>query len=439
MSLSGQYLEELSRRYKKQVEELQQSFAKTLLIIDEQNKRSVEREQALTDQIQSLRDDMEELSHRIFSWTNICFYIGGFALIQIGVIWLILKLWSNRGTTSPSKYEFHDVDVCTKNKKNKMKAVLVRRKSIDGALSRCHTSTSSLSKKRRPSEEALHISGTYKDLLIFNESTYSIENTDNEEYDAFGETYKKKTKQKNRKLPNIKRTMSLAEPIEKRIKPLVRQDSAPGEFEKLKQLYVVKNRLDDQPILDENYEIYLPGTDLVYNEFMPDGPSGISTINNDDDEDQFDGGDHHTLNGNSISSVNSNSNSSSSSLKKQRRRLSSPAFLKSPFSRSHTKKMAHESSTGWEWYRLKKESNSSQTKNVKIKAKSESPEGKKTTTTPSQAKANGQLAGNGNSNTKISGNGKDSGKTTSPAVTMASSTTIDKKPGSFRRILKKVF
>lgn len=96
---------------------------------------------------------------------------------------------------------------------------------------------------------------------------------------------------------------------------------------------------DESLMLDEDdLDNFLPGADLVYNEFMPEGPSGyhISTPTN---------------------AVNAKVDN-----KKKSRRLSSPAFFKSPFSKSLKLKSpststspppVHES-TSWEWYRLKK-------------------------------------------------------------------------------------
>lgn len=419
MSLSGQYLEELSRRYKKQVEELQQSFSKTLLIVEEQSKRNQEREQQLYEQNQKLREDLDKLTDKIFSWKNILIYVTAFACIQIVVIWIILRMWSQRMYTSSN-----DDDVAAKGLRknhvaNQKNVIRIRRKSIDGSTSQIGKLTK---KHRRPSEEALHIAGTYEDLLI-DDNGHGNANVDTEEYDNFAEVGRRKGKSRKQ----IKRATSMEPTVGVRKKMIARQESAPGEFEKLKQKYIAisgGNMMEQPTVLDEDYETYVPGTDLMYNEFMPGGPSGQSTpISGADDG----GGLENTSN----SSLNSTSKKIGKS-----RRLSSPAFLKSPFSRSvsNKKKAPHEMATGWEWYRLKRTStetttNSSQIKNTK-KSKSESPPEVGRT----EVIAAAATAANGNAS-KINGRSIDSIKTTSTTA----SNTSDKKQGSFRRILKKVF
>ena len=73
MSLSGQYLEELSRRYKKQVEELQRTLASML----EERRLSLERENHQASQISILAHRVDTLTSAISdlimereSWTN---------------------------------------------------------------------------------------------------------------------------------------------------------------------------------------------------------------------------------------------------------------------------------------------------------------------------------------------------------------------------------
>lgn len=103
-------------------------------------------------------------------------------------------------------------------------------------------------------------------------------------------------------------------------------------------------RLDEDDI-----DNFIPNTDLAYNEFMPEGPSGyqcnISSNNN------------LTTKNALMASENGVGN------KKKRRRLSSPAFFKSHFTKSIKGKLSAtikpksgHASTSWEWYRLKKSS-----------------------------------------------------------------------------------
>lgn len=383
MSLSGQYLEELSRRYKKQVEELQLAFARSLNIAEEQAKRNFEREQQFYEQTQELRHDIESLSENFFSWTRITLIFAGFAFLQIFIILIVVKIWIRRYLQRIGVHPQND----NQRGNAEQAAVRERRKSTD-AVKGDGVSRSS-QRKRRPSEEALQIAGSYKDLLI-QDDVIDI-GPDYEEYDSFVET-RKKGKPKNRRLLNVKRAMSV-EPMGKR------PDSSSEDLEKLKLLYANANGqhgMSEQPLLDEDYDIYVPGNDLAYNEFMPDGPSGSDARSN---------------NGSDTPS------STGSSKKPKSRRLSSPAFLKSPFSRQHSKKS--ETATGWEWYRLKRGSNTSQPK-----SKSESPE----------VRVNGF---NGNLATANLRSSSDSLKTT--MSTTVQTIASEKKPGSFRKILKKVF
>jgi transcriptional regulator with AAA-type ATPase domain len=77
MSLSGQYLEELSRRYKKQVEEMQRAFNRTLAALAEESQKGNEREQkrvvemaALQQQLATLTLTMDMLLLERDSWQH---------------------------------------------------------------------------------------------------------------------------------------------------------------------------------------------------------------------------------------------------------------------------------------------------------------------------------------------------------------------------------
>jgi hypothetical protein len=54
MSLSAQYLEELSKRYKKQVDDMQKAFDRTLAIVTESSRQAVQREQIQAEKLSSL-------------------------------------------------------------------------------------------------------------------------------------------------------------------------------------------------------------------------------------------------------------------------------------------------------------------------------------------------------------------------------------------------
>ncbi|XP_059615916.1 SUN domain-containing ossification factor isoform X2 [Phlebotomus argentipes] len=91
MSLSGQYLEELSKRYKKQVEELQSSFAKALLSIEEQSRRFDEKKEFMLMQHEALREQCEDIMDKICKF---CFVFGvSFTCLQILIIYLYSRAY----------------------------------------------------------------------------------------------------------------------------------------------------------------------------------------------------------------------------------------------------------------------------------------------------------------------------------------------------------
>lgn len=390
MSLSGQYLEELSRRYKKQVEELQQSFSKTLNQIEDQNRRYAEREQQLFEQNLKLRHDINELMDSLHNWKAVILYVGAFVCIQVVLLFMLLRHCSRRNAILMEAFE---TSMIRKGKK-KNKDGLKRRRSVDGSTVRVSPAV----RRRRPSEEALNISGTYEDLLIANE-----EPTD--DFIKVEQRNNKKKKDKNRKTSvgskSSKRSSSSGESMGSRSK-LTRQDSAPAEYD-IKNGNIIRcssNRIEELPFLEDNDEFIIPtASELSYNEFVPSQDS------------KFNGFD---------SSISDTSSRSSITKLNKSRRLSSPAFLKTALSRSSMRRPANnlignsslptvESSSGWEWWKSSKDKSGN---SKKRKAKSESPEL--------------------NSSNVISlSTSSDQG-----SVTSGSS---KKKGGSFRRILNKVF
>nr|XP_026490442.1 SUN domain-containing ossification factor isoform X1 [Vanessa tameamea] len=151
MSLSGQYLEELSRRYKKQVEEMQKSFEKTVVQMTEERRKSNEREQKYLDQMTQLQDQLVQMTIAMTllmeerdSWFgNITF--SKFIMYQSIIITLILYYVSKR-----KKSETIMVAIPKKIMKKQNR---LRRNSVEGVSGHATPST----KKRRPSEEAFQI------------------------------------------------------------------------------------------------------------------------------------------------------------------------------------------------------------------------------------------------------------------------------------------
>lgn len=151
MSLSGQYLEELSRRYKRQVEEMQKTFEKTVQQMTEEKRKTNEREQKYLEQMSSLQEQLAQMTSAMHvlmeerdSWFgNINFF--RFIIFQAIIVALVIYYVSKRRRIEPIL-----VPVPRKTRKKQDK---LRRKSVEGVSGHATPST----KKRRPSEEALQI------------------------------------------------------------------------------------------------------------------------------------------------------------------------------------------------------------------------------------------------------------------------------------------
>ncbi|KAK9299627.1 hypothetical protein QLX08_007424 [Tetragonisca angustula] len=162
MSLSGQYLEELSRRYKKQVEEMQRSLERTVSAMSEETRKRDERESKRAEEIAILKETVVNLSNSVKnllydrdSWHGKISTIGQHILLicsEFFVIYLILVYYwrnNNKGVEVKKKQQ-SDKDT-------------MRRKSAENF-------SMKKTKKRRPSEIASHITGTYRDLMIIDKS-----------------------------------------------------------------------------------------------------------------------------------------------------------------------------------------------------------------------------------------------------------------------------
>lgn len=165
MSLSSQYLEELSRRYKKQMEEMQRSFDQVLTIVKEESKKSEDFYEQCTDtqarmnsQLTTLTNTVEILMAERNSWTNVVSWFMHFFITQLFIITIVLYFC---GKSDTRKYSTDSTNSDEQQKTNEI-AIPKRRKSVDVVR---HESPAKR-RKRRPSEEALNITGTYNDLLI---------------------------------------------------------------------------------------------------------------------------------------------------------------------------------------------------------------------------------------------------------------------------------
>ncbi|KAK0084763.1 hypothetical protein PV325_006458 [Microctonus aethiopoides] len=163
MSLSGQYLEELSRRYKKQVEEMQRSLERATAAISEELKKSEERESKRLEEITTLREELSSLSESMEvllydrnSWkSKISTFGQHIALILIEITVLILIISYCRRSSD-------NIDNINKKSKRIINNEISRRKSAESM----DSNLMNKNRKRRPSEIASGIMGTYGDLMI---------------------------------------------------------------------------------------------------------------------------------------------------------------------------------------------------------------------------------------------------------------------------------
>lgn len=161
MSLSGQYLEELSRRYKKQVEEMQRSLERAVTAMSEESRKGEERDVKKAEEIAVLKEEIVILSKSVEtllydrdSWRSRISAIVQHALLiclEVIVIILILSYCRRREDFEEERLE------------SDARKDAVRRKSAENFSSHA---AARKTKKRRPSEIASHISGTYHELMI---------------------------------------------------------------------------------------------------------------------------------------------------------------------------------------------------------------------------------------------------------------------------------
>lgn len=365
MSLSGQYLEELSRRYKKQVEELQQSLTKTVRALDDQNKRHAEQELYLKEYNAQLKEELNDLSLQVHACIILSICVGAFVFILV-----VVGVLSYRAIR---RQVFLPDTTISSLKQNLAQKVLNRRKSFEGLSDQ--KSTTSKSKIRRPSEEAMLILKDYngevpqlkqrqrKISVCYTNSDNGTLNRhiskrnnrkgdkkqrsslQNQDYASLLASEEFTKAEHNRKAINgdVINISSKANNKRKSIPAswYNRQSSTPQQklADTSAKSKLPGDSFSENHILDEDDIVnFIPGADLAYNEFMPDGPSGSYTLENAKGH-----------------SVNVTSLPKSNPIDKKFRRLSSPAFFKSAFGKSSKSKTTppHQS-TSWEWYRSKK-------------------------------------------------------------------------------------
>lgn len=91
MTLSTQYLEELSRRYKKQIEDLQQAYSKLQLQYDNLNQNKKETDKRDIDEKKKLKEDIEELNKKSDFMEIVMIVLTSVLIFQIILIFVLFK------------------------------------------------------------------------------------------------------------------------------------------------------------------------------------------------------------------------------------------------------------------------------------------------------------------------------------------------------------
>ncbi|XP_018322013.1 SUN domain-containing ossification factor [Agrilus planipennis] len=178
MSLSSQYLEELSKRYKKQVEEMQRLLDKTITNLNEENFKNEKRTQKLEDQLTQLTAAIEVLLAERNFWLTLLYW-----LLVVLIISLFLCLFCGRN------FLFRQSSVGLKE----------TTEAQFGNANDINVNKTLLKKKRRRSEDILNTG--YQHLLI--EETEMNEKRKD----------KKKKRKKSHTFVRSKSTTTLAEEV----------------------------------------------------------------------------------------------------------------------------------------------------------------------------------------------------------------------------------
>ncbi|XP_028898940.1 SUN domain-containing ossification factor isoform X2 [Zeugodacus cucurbitae] len=415
MSLSGQYLEELSRRYKKQVEELQLTLTQTVQTVrtlEEQNRRQSELQQMLAQRNAQLKDELDDLSLQVHACIVVIIFVGAFVFLVLMVSILFYR--SMRRETKEVLALYNNA-----NRKKTASAVAAMQKKLNRRKSFEDFSDHQQSgeKMRRPSEEALMIlkeSSDGKTVEAVGDTAKNAAQRERKisicyngnmgganlshdgvvgrvEGDSSAQNVRQRRKGEKHSWPNTEHAQQqarrhlaqlnatngtaaeLMDNLERvngrppRAPPLAatgdshnksagnkskrkaqlprRQASVSHEFMGGANLNSSASMdIDSAAEYDESLRLeeddldnFIPTSDLAYNEFMPEGPSGYQV---DDGVEAVDGAEGKKLS-------------------KKLSRLTAPGFFKSPFGKSRNKlrnskstKHPHES-TSWEWYRSK--------------------------------------------------------------------------------------
>lgn len=135
MSLSSQYLEELSKRYKKQVEEMQTLLEKTLITLREESLKANERHKHFEERLNNLTANMESLLAERQMLFSILYMTVTIILVSFCVYFFCGKRPTSYGSGAEKRSE------------------ILRRSSVDILIQKPQPEK----KKRRPSDQVMKI------------------------------------------------------------------------------------------------------------------------------------------------------------------------------------------------------------------------------------------------------------------------------------------
>lgn len=237
MSLSSQYLEELSRRYKKQMEEMQRLFDKTLSTLTTESRQKDQHSKRLETELEELRRVVDDLVMERNSWTTLSYCT---LLLVFAVVCFI-------GFFRQTNLQYSGV------------VEIQRRNSVDVI-----THQQPPKKQRRPSEEAMKIKGSYKELMVD---------------DIDGHNFKSGRKRKKRKeSPRSNSFTTLPEEKEIIFNNITKSiDKHELESTTPDKDWVESNEISDVPILlEESDNTFLELSPLVNGDVNP-SPSFMKT------------------------------------------------------------------------------------------------------------------------------------------------------------------
>ncbi|KAA8587401.1 hypothetical protein FQN60_016263 [Etheostoma spectabile] len=190
MSLSGRYLEQLSQRYRKQMEEMQKAFNKTIIKLQNTSRIAEEQDQRQTESIQQLQGQLEDvtqlvlnLSVRVSQLQNEVSERQNYLLLSLVLcLCLGLLLCANHcrvpttpPTTEPEPPISKSYTYCCPERSSKAQMYLYNRSGKDKALVKRFSSCDETGLKRSASYPLIHSLATTEGLeMLHSEETQSL-------------------------------------------------------------------------------------------------------------------------------------------------------------------------------------------------------------------------------------------------------------------------